>query len=165
MAVKFFVFMLFALNILSSKAQYTPNERIITDLSLLYGNQGVSVKFAYNETTNSNKLTSVPGCPKSIDGIPWIYYGDPPRCFLAGQYGPCPLGQKLLVMEGSPFGVCACECVVDGEQDNAFELNTQSKPRYIFCNSKGENANFYGQIYDTKENVCFEKGTQVKTLL
>ncbi len=126
MAKLFLIFIVFALNIFLNVAQYTPNDRIITNLDLLYGNQGVSVKFAYNETSSSNHLTSVPGCPKSIDGIPWIYYGDPPRCFLAAQHGPCPLGQKLLVIEGSPYGICACECVVDGEQDNSFELNTKS---------------------------------------
>lgn len=156
------IFTLFSPTIFKNSAE---SLRIISDLELIYGNQGVAVEYWYNETTNNTQKTSVPGCPTSIDGVPWIYYGNPRRCYLAAHHGPCPLEQKLLVVEGSPYGVCACKCVVDRAQTGLQFDNQQSKPRYIFCTNKGENSNPRGQIYDTKDQLCFEGAAQVKRLL
>ncbi|CAL8091325.1 unnamed protein product [Orchesella dallaii] len=49
---------------------------------------------------------SVPGCPKSIEGNPWLYYGQPPRCFLAGIQGPCFQNQHLEPQRQTPYGIC-----------------------------------------------------------
>lgn len=162
MAVSWFILFSLLATFCKSQAETVPKqERIITNLEVIYGNQGVAVKFWYNETKISNQRTSVPGCPKSIDKIPWIYYGEPPRCYLAGHHGPCSLGQKLLVKKGSPFGICACECVVDGVQCGSLEWNQFKYSRYISCDSHGENANPFGQIFDKEANKCYEKATQV----
>lgn len=151
----------FAENNISSSSNNS--ERIITNLDIIYNSSGVPLDYSYNESTSTG-LTSAPGCPKSIDGIPWIYYGDPPRCFLAAHYGPCPKEQKLLVVKGSAFGVCACECVVDGEYIPYFQSNLRLKPRYIFCKNPSLIAT-WGHIYDTKEFKCFERCKQVDTIL
>ncbi|ODN05680.1 hypothetical protein Ocin01_00995 [Orchesella cincta] len=52
------------------------------------------------------QYASVPGCPKAISGRPWLYYGSPTRCYLAGIQGPCSSHQTLQWRRGSSFGVC-----------------------------------------------------------
>ncbi len=140
-------------------------ERIETNLETIYGNQGVPVKFCYNETSTSKNVTSVPGCPKSIDGIPWIYYGTPPRCFLAGHYGPCPVGQKLLAVHGTPFGICACECFVDDIQvglinwkpsslNNDQDQTMPKRQRFYLCLRNKNDGGELGQVFDTETKSC-----------
>ncbi len=84
---------------------------------------------------------------------------------MAGHHGPCPLGQKLLVKKGSPFGTCVCECVVDGIQSGSLEWNKLKYSRYVSCDGYGENANPFGQVFDKETNTCYEKATQVKYTL
>lgn len=103
----------------------TTQERTITDLEIIYGSHGVPVDYLYNETGNS--FGSVPGCPKFIDWFPWIYYGDPVHCFLAYHSGPCKLGYKLVLQKGSPYGICACDCL----NDEAGSQKLLSNDRYI----------------------------------
>lgn len=141
-------------------------ERTEANLETIYGNQGVPVKFCYNETSVSQDVTSVPGCPKSINGIPWIYYGKPPRCFLAGHHGPCPIGQKLLAVHGTPFGICACECFVDDIQlglinwkpsnpTSNHDKTMQIPQRYFYCLRKKNDGAELGQIFDTETKTCY----------
>jgi hypothetical protein len=93
------------------------SERIITDYEDVLN--GVYISYSYNDTSEfapGEGLPSVPGCPKNENGLPWVLYRPHSlltalnRCYLAGQRGPCELGQKLFVERGSPFGYCNCAC-------------------------------------------------------
>jgi hypothetical protein len=53
---------------------------------------------------------------------PWVYVGNPPKCFLSGTQATCPEGMKLGVRSGSPFGACKCNCF--------FPQTDQDKNRY-----------------------------------
>ncbi len=137
------------------------NERVITNLETIYSAHGVPLDYSYNETT-SNTLTSVPGCPRSIEGLPRIYYGNPKRCYLAQHIDPCGIGEKLLAQNESLYGICGCECMtLDPER---YSNLRNSKERYLyFEDDTGEFP--YGQIFDTKERKCYgkyERGPRVK---
>ncbi|CAL8132992.1 unnamed protein product [Orchesella dallaii] len=85
-------------------------ERIITDSEALI--HGVPIDFSYNEgsTSSNSNLKSVPGCPKSDEGYPWVYYGSPKKCYLAGEQGPCMPDQSIFVTSRSAWGFCNCNC-------------------------------------------------------
>jgi len=62
------------------------NERIITDYQDVVN--GVPIDYRYNESaflSSGHGLPSVPGCPKSDEGYPWVYFGLPPKCYLVRQ--------------------------------------------------------------------------------
>ncbi len=141
--------------------QVFTQERLVTSLQVIYGSQGVSVHYWYNETAKADEIKSAPGCPKSIDGFPWVYYGTPPRCYLAGHHGPCELRQKLLVKENSRDGFCACECVVDGIQEGNVKWDSRKGTRYISCQDVGIEPSSYGQVFDKLDKACYEPMTQV----
>ncbi|CAL8091428.1 unnamed protein product [Orchesella dallaii] len=102
--------------LLSAEAKSVPQkikERIVTDFKTLL--IGAPIDFSYNESQvrsdSSDGLSSVPGCPKSDEGYPWVYFGSPPKCYLAEEQGPCgDWNQKLFVKSGSTFGFCSCKC-------------------------------------------------------
>ncbi|ODN00310.1 hypothetical protein Ocin01_06371 [Orchesella cincta] len=127
----------------------TYEERIILDLETVESPNGVPVDFSYNETNaEPGSLKSVPGCPKSIDGYPWVYFGNPPRCYLAGTRGPCDIGRYLSLELGSPFGVCGCECILSSlELDLPHLINTSPDGRYKFCKNQG---------YDAQQKICYD---------
>jgi hypothetical protein len=42
---------------------------------------------------------------------PWIKYGSPSKCFLAGTQGPCPAGMRIGLQSNNPNeGICKCNC-------------------------------------------------------
>ncbi|CAL8091417.1 unnamed protein product [Orchesella dallaii] len=112
--------------LLPTEAQSVPQkieERIVTDFKTLL--IGAPIDFSYNEShvgpDSSDGLSSVPGCPKSDEGYPWVYFGSPPKCYLAGEHGPCDdWNQKLFVKSGSTFGFCSCTCI-EGIELNPLE--------------------------------------------
>ncbi|CAL8091409.1 unnamed protein product [Orchesella dallaii] len=101
-------------------------ERIITNIEDV--ENGVPIDFNYNETSSSSSpgaLSSVPGCPRSDEGYPWVYHGSPPRCYLAGQRGPCDVDRSIFITDGSPFGFCNCNCFEGVRRSNKID--------YQFC--------------------------------
>ncbi|CAL8091413.1 unnamed protein product [Orchesella dallaii] len=119
--------------LLSAEAKFASQkieERIVTDSETLL--IGVPIDYSYNEShvrsDSSDGFSSVPGCPKSDGGYPWVHYGTPPKCYLAGQQGPCDGNQTLFVKTGSTFGFCSCNCFEGIQLINPFEDQ--------FCNSK-----------------------------
>ncbi|ODN00315.1 hypothetical protein Ocin01_06367 [Orchesella cincta] len=111
----------------TSKSQVI-SERIITNLKDVIN--GVPIDYSYNEsdTIPPAGLISVPGCPKSDEGYPWLYFGSPPKCFLTGQRGPCPADQSLFVELRTPFGFCNCDCF-EGTQSSVKATPDQDR----FC--------------------------------
>lgn len=145
------------------------NMRIITDLRTIYEKRGVDLDYRYNEThSNSNGLSSVPGCPKSISGLPWIYFGNPKTCYLAHFTGPCCKGEVLITQYGSPYGICGCECL-SLNPDKYNNLRANKGDRYLGCKDEENeiSKNFpFGQVFDTMEQKCYEmysKGPCEKT--
>lgn len=134
------------------------NERIVTDLRVIYDKRGVDLDYRYNETHyNSNGLSSVPGCPKSISGLPWIYYGNPKKCYLAHFTGPCSKGEMLLTHEESPYGFCGCECMTLNP-DKYISLGENKGIRYLGCkdDEKEISKNFpLGQVFNVNEQRCY----------
>jgi len=127
-------------------------ERIITDFNDVLN--GVLIDFAYNEshirTNLSEGLSSVPGCPKSDEGYPWVYYGSPPKCYLAGQQGPCDLDQTIFVKDGSPFGYCNCKCLGGIQLRNPLEdqfckPNPIATPELVYLASEEKCYEIYDQ--------------------
>lgn len=48
---------------------------------------------------------------RSVDGLPWVYFGDPLRCQLVGSSGSCPPGQLVFGNHNQTwFGHCDCIC-------------------------------------------------------
>ncbi|CAL8091432.1 unnamed protein product [Orchesella dallaii] len=100
--------------LLSADAKSVPQEiekKIVLDIETLLN--GVPIDYSYNESypDSSDSFYSVPGCPKSDVGYPWVYFGSPPKCYLAGTQGPCDGNQKLFVKSDSEFGFCSCGCI------------------------------------------------------
>lgn len=158
------VFGCFANNSPSTSSEYVPTPpRVVTSLEIIYGSYGVPVDYSYNETTASTDkhFGSVPGCPQSIEGFPWVYYGNPPRCFLAGHHGPCSFGQKLFIQPGSLSGICGCQCLDDDVDPKIFQLLKNLDVRYVYCRQFGGDVPKHGQLYDKQTQKCynyFEKG-------
>lgn len=141
-------------------------DRIVTDYTVLSSPTGVPIDFSYNETAQSGVLTSSPGCPKSIEGHPWIYYGDPARCFLAGFQGPCTDTNRVLLVERySLVGICGCKCLLNFQktiqQREILEdtLYFSSNSRYQICPGLAQE-----QAYDKENKKCYNFGEQVKEL-
>ncbi|CAL8091340.1 unnamed protein product [Orchesella dallaii] len=125
-------------------------ERIVSDLEIIESPNGVPVDFNYNETIREpGFLTSAPGCPKSIDRYPWVYFGNPPRCHLAGYSGPCGDDRYLFIEQSYPFGVCVCQCFKFFLQSNQSDsIQTSPSGRYKFCG--------YNTGYDSQEKICYD---------
>jgi len=70
-----------------------------------------SNRFIYSSTPKANYFRH----PLNRDI--WVQYGNPPRCFLVGEKGPCPDGMKLAAVRNSSVGVCKCECYFYTELD------------------------------------------------
>ncbi|CAL8091420.1 unnamed protein product [Orchesella dallaii] len=121
MTSKYFVTLALATSILievafllSAEAKSVPQkikERIVTDSETLW--IGAPIDYSYNESypESSDSFSSVPGCPKSDEGYPWVYFGSPPKCYLTGEQGPCDSFDKLFVKSDSEFGFCSCGCI------------------------------------------------------
>lgn len=43
-------------------------------------------------------------------GIPFVYFEETGKCYLAGLKGPCPENMVMFPQHGSPFGFCDCNC-------------------------------------------------------
>lgn len=126
-------------------------------------NIGVDIDFSFNETliAGSKGRSSSPGCPKSVNGIPWVYYGSPQKCLMSGRRNECKLGSTLLPVEGSTFGKCVCNCLVDRDFPKERKVETEN---FIHCKGTSGNLRFrkgeygYGQIYDKRRSKCFNVG-------
>ncbi|CAL8091397.1 unnamed protein product [Orchesella dallaii] len=99
-------------------------ERIITDIDDVLN--GVPIDLRYNQSSHKHSippgnLPSVPGCPKSDEGYPWVYYGSPPKCYLAGQRGPCDIDERIFIQYQSPCGICNCNCFEGVTRSNEIE--------------------------------------------
>lgn len=136
---------------LSTDADTTLKERIVTDISYVY--DGVLVDYRYNESDTKfipkeGGLLSVPGCPKSVEGYPWVYYGSPKKCYLAGEQGPCPQDQKLFIKAGSPYGFCNCECFEGKEisQEAEFCNSMMDGTEYVFMSETRQCYAVYDQV-------------------
>ncbi|CAL8134998.1 unnamed protein product [Orchesella dallaii] len=54
--------------------------------------------------------STAPGCPARTFQLPWIYYGNPERCYLAGHRGPCNSRMTMFVRQNEPIrGMCDCD--------------------------------------------------------
>ncbi|CAL8091389.1 unnamed protein product [Orchesella dallaii] len=123
---------------ISKKPVAVVKERIITDIKDV--RNGVKIDYSYNESvtivdlsTSREGLASVPGCPKSDEGYPWVYFGSPPKCYLTGQRGPCEGDQSLFIKKGTPFGFCNCDCFQDQES-----RGKEKKDQDRFCTARLE---------------------------
>ncbi|CAL8091337.1 unnamed protein product [Orchesella dallaii] len=127
----------------------TIQERIVSDLEIIESPNGVPLDFNYNETSSeSGTFPSVPGCPKSIDGYPWVYFGNPPRCYLSGYPGPCPGYRYLFIENGSPYGICGCGCFKYYMEEGLSDLiETSPNGQYKFCGRT--------QGYDSHKKICY----------
>lgn len=115
-------------------------ERIVTNIEDVY--DGVTLDYSYRECGSrtlwgpgSDGLCSVPGCPKSDEGIPWIYYGIPPKCYLAGERGPCELNERLKIVKESPYGICHCDCfegIIKRAQPQKIEFCKSYPTEFVF---------------------------------
>ncbi|XP_035702715.1 uncharacterized protein LOC118434067 [Folsomia candida] len=90
------------------------------------------------------------GCPSPTNKQAWVKFGTPPRCYLTGYQGPCPLHMKLFYNINSPeFGYCQCDC---------FPSNVTSRDEY-YCMRNVTDSNYgtelraYGFYADTK--LCY----------
>ncbi len=127
-------------------------QRIITDLQIIASNLGLAIEYWHKETGNLNQLTSASRCPKSNDGLSWIYFQKPSQCYMAGTPGGCPAGQNLWLRNGSHIGICTCECFVDVWLTGY--LQYKANHRYQECRCSCVVANPYRQVFDTEENIC-----------
>lgn len=150
-------------------------ERIITE-SMLF-RSGVDLDYSYNETAERpEEIVSVPGCPKSVDGYPWVLYrtGEQsiPKCYLVGQHSSVCHGSGVMnYRKGKHFGACACnfqECLQkqglplkpghgefsDLSQGNHLKRRNglPGKLRYRFCRPIGISCEEF--VYDQKEKRC-----------
>lgn len=148
-------------------AQTNFYDRIVTNVEDV--KRGVPVDYRYNESSNNlaglSGRISVPGCPKSEAGLPWVHFqsGNSTKCYLVGTQGPCLPTHVLFMEEGSLLGICNCECFTrlgrhqgGGFQDKNVTLEWWHPD--IFC---GEDANF--RVYSRRHKRCFEPYTQVTT--
>ncbi|CAL8091393.1 unnamed protein product [Orchesella dallaii] len=123
-------------------------ERVVTNIDSVYN--GAPLDYRYNES-DSNSLgnpVSSPGCPKSDEGYPWVYYGSPPKCFLAGQQGPCEEDQSLFVKSDSPDGFCNCNCFEGGKVDSKKEQDQFCMgitKEFVFMPARGKCYTIYEQ--------------------
>ncbi|CAL8128275.1 unnamed protein product [Orchesella dallaii] len=131
------------------------HDRIVTDLELIYSSQGIPIDYGYNETKiEKEELASAPGCPKSIEGFPWVYYGNPPKCYLTGLQSPCSKNQLLFLEEiesESNTGVCVCK-ICQNYLASGAPMPVSPDGRYKFC---GED-----NVYDTHEKDCYDLHNQ-----
>ncbi|CAL8091405.1 unnamed protein product [Orchesella dallaii] len=137
--------------VLSIEAKSVPQEiveRIVTDPQILW--TGAPIDYSYNEShirsDPSDGFSSVPGCPKSDEGYPWVYFGLPPKCYLTGQKGPCGAYLSLFAKKGTPFGFCNCDCFQDLESGE-----NENKDQDRFC--KG--SSFIEFVYMPAVGKCF----------
>lgn len=135
----------------------TKHERVITDIKDVFS--GVPVDFSYNQSAINGVLlergmTSAPGCPKSVAGYPWVYYGSPTKCYLAGEKGPCDPDQKLLVEYGSFYGFCNCECFEGAKRsrdmDKAQFCTSLDGREYVFIPEMKKCFSLYDQVKPQK---------------
>ncbi|CAL8091331.1 unnamed protein product [Orchesella dallaii] len=126
---------------------------------------GEEIDNRYNEPNRgfAYSAVSVPGCPKSIEGNTWLYYGEPPRCFLAGIQGPCFQNQHLAPQRQSPFGICidnnARPTTVAGSSGIAAIMQHDLKKPFLIFRHLNTSYNFMGATsqFDSLgvANACF----------
>lgn len=93
------------------------------------------------------------------DGYPWVKFGTPARCYLAGFQGPCPLYMKLFYNQTAPeFGYCSCDC---------FD-NDPSSPVEYYCMRKAKewhsDAEFRAYGFSSETKSCYALFSEVKLL-
>ncbi len=154
MKLTFVLFLLLVFLIYTTFATPTTQKlRIVTDLQVIGGINGVPIDYnTYNETKTSFAYPSSPGCPKSIDGYPWLHFKN--NCYLAGYRGPCPEGEMLLIQPNSMNGTCGCDCL-SISINVKYKANETSEERYKTCVSEISHVAPAGQVYDKKEQKCY----------
>ncbi|ODN00308.1 hypothetical protein Ocin01_06373 [Orchesella cincta] len=98
----------------------------------------------------------LPVCPqKYVDEYeyPYVVYGKPSQCYVAGRQGPCSSGSVLFAKPRSHFGVCSCECFID--EGILFDDSHVRNYRYCFNARVGQIF-----VYDKKRCACYQLGTQ-----
>lgn len=89
--------------------------------------------------------------------LPWIYHGNPERCYLSGHRGPCNSRMKLFARQtDSVRGTCDCD---DAGTYTTSEKYFNAKNK-TFCNHEKRNLAYYipkRQCYYLFERVSFAK--------
>ncbi|ODM91660.1 hypothetical protein Ocin01_15019 [Orchesella cincta] len=136
----------------TAQVEFAQVERIVTTLAVIDSDEGIPLDYNYNETIKEEELTSAPGCPKSIDGFPWVYYGDPPKCHLSGFRGPCGENQLLFLKDfESNEGVCVCE-ICEKYLISGAPIQVSPDKRYKFCGPD--------HVYDKTSRQCYDLNAQ-----
>ncbi|CAL8091380.1 unnamed protein product [Orchesella dallaii] len=140
-------------------------ERVVSDPNIIHSSFGVPLHSHFNESAvfSNENITSAAGCPSPIEDLPWLYFGNPPKCFLVGTTGPCASGQIFFGNLSSSYGFCECVCNEKLQnQTGNFDhlLKIKEGDRFLFCQLKGGLHKINEAAYDKENGLCHFLETQ-----